>query len=322
MGRWKSPISYLYWAQHRIDHYMRSNDQRASTRSHQITTPSLMGVTPTYSQTWNPTETWAKSAQSLERRLRGHICTFPDLQEGPVQFLQGKTPMLLGQLRYSEYETTGGLFYARHQDTAVVLFASLEHLSPVVTRRGIEMKDAPNRVWWWSSLAPDVYRWMQGVREVTGWPDDSGLRYGFRNDADFAEECFKIAVNQGDVDNSHQPWLQPFRFGHVERGCSWLAEIYWDERIEHPRSWATWPRNQSHGLVRRILIGAPFWLRTDPDAPMVHYGDHSFEERRQWGITPARPAYGTARDPARRHGPRPPRQIAYEDNGGAASVPQ
>ncbi|WP_369380411.1 hypothetical protein [Streptomyces sp. cg36] len=281
---WSEPTKYLYWAEHRIDLYLKSNSQHTANRTHQLAMPSVQGILPAYTQTWTPSETWARTARRLTRRLASHTHEIGTAPQG-VRFVKGHTPLVLGQLCINHERTAGGLFYAQQGSTVVLLFASLRHLSPDVTSRGVG-DDAHNPYGWFSSRAHDVYCWLAGI---TGGPD--GPRYRFRDDHHFAEECLKIALHQGDSGSPRRastPWLQPFRFGHIERGCSWLAEIHWDVRVREPQwEWhEMWPNGRRYGGIRvdRILIGAPFWLRTAPDAPMLHYGDYTLEERRQWNL--------------------------------------
>ncbi len=108
---------------------------------------------------------------------------------------------------------------------------------------------------WVSSSAPAVYNFIAS----RGTQLDNGL---YSAPEDMAVEALKIAYDQGltgpaDATRGiNEPWKRAFTYGHA-REAQWLAKIYLDVDL------LTTDHGPQFGF-RRVLVGAPLWIRT-PD---------------------------------------------------------
>jgi hypothetical protein len=132
---------------------------------------------------------------------------------------------------------------------------------------------------WTSSSAPEVFDFLQSqCREGCGWMSPERL----------AVEALRIAVHQGQDGESSgngqpeavgfdRPWLRAFTYGDVQDTAEWLAQIYLD--VDLAEAGVNYPLDRSWKF-RRVLIGAPFWIRTAKPQALRLYGEMPPESRR------------------------------------------
>ena len=122
---------------------------------------------------------------------------------------------------------------------------------------------------WTCSNAPRVFQFLQAQCKST----DSRLTID-----ELAVEALMIAAGQGashhftspddDPRGLDRPWRRAFTYGDLERDAEWLAKIYCDVDLTelpctgYDRYWG----------FRRVLIGAPFWIRTPNPQALRLYG--------------------------------------------------
>jgi hypothetical protein len=109
-----------------------------------------------------------------------------------------------------------------------------------------------------SSSAPAVYNFIRSHGKQF-----DNLYY---TPASMAEEALKIADGQGifktggDFLGIDKAWERSFSYGEVAK-TQWLAEIYLDVDLSGEESYL------SQGGFRRVLVGAPLWIKTpEPQA--------------------------------------------------------
>src|SRR5437763_1464427 len=109
---------------------------------------------------------------------------------------------------------------------------------------------------WVSSSAPAVYKFLASHGAHIDDPLDP---------EELAVEALKIADSQGlyggfrgrhDALGLDRPWQRAFTYGDVSK-AEWLAQIYLDIDLLETD-------NGREDGFRRVLIGAPLWIRTPP----------------------------------------------------------
>jgi hypothetical protein len=154
--------------------------------------------------------------------------------------------------------TTGDYDRRNRESVAVCLFGSMDNFLEYVQSTGPGFDGGPLKEAWVSSSAPAVYDFIAS----RGTQFDNGL---YSTPEDMAVEALKIAYDQGLTGPAdarrgiNEPWKRAFTYGHA-REAQWLANIYLDVDL------LTTDHGSQFGF-RRVLVGAPLWIRTpDPRA--------------------------------------------------------
>jgi hypothetical protein len=131
----------------------------------------------------------------------------------------------------------------------------------------VRPKDKQYEEGWTSSSAPDVLAFLQGQwKEGCGYPN---TREGI------AVEALKIADGQGmkssDPLEPLKGWRRSFTYGDIQDVAEWLAEIYLDVDLVT----AGIGREDD---FRRVIFGAPVWVRTPRLRAIRLYNEYSRAE--------------------------------------------
>jgi hypothetical protein len=163
---------------------------------------------------------------------------------------------------------------------AICLYGSMDNFLEYVQAAGPGFRDG-----WFSSSAPEVYNFIKSHGEQFDAP--------YFDEADMAIQALLIADGQGlsgiftggEHDNAigfDRPWQRAFTYGDAT-GAEWLAQIYIDVDL------AATDYGRVDGF-RRILVGAPLWIRTRSPQAVDLYArsstPHVVKDRRiraKWG---------------------------------------
>jgi hypothetical protein len=141
---------------------------------------------------------------------------------------------------------------------AICLFGSMDNFPEYVQSAGPGYEDEG----WVSSSAPAVYNFLKSHGKKYGYPCDTP--------EEMASEALRIADGQGiylpfsECDlGTAKPWKRSFTYGDANK-AQWLAQIYLD--VDLPASGL----DREDGF-RRIIVGAPLWIRTPAPHPVRLY---------------------------------------------------
>lgn len=194
----------------------------------------------------------------VERRLERKL---PLGQQSPVAappapaYLAADGRVEMGRFRAWPDETFTAYLYSRAPDgngdpVDVCLFGSMHNYSGWV-RAADESGSG-----WASSSAPAILALLESAGRVNLEADDP------EDYEPIAVEALRIALDQGNwtFDEAHHdlPESRGYTLGRAEP-ARWCARIYLDVTLTKGR----W-RLEDLGNPRRILIGAPLWVRTSP----------------------------------------------------------
>ena len=133
---------------------------------------------------------------------------------------------------------------------AVCLFGSMENFTEHVQSAGPGF----DREGWFSSAAPAVLNFIRSHGQTLGFPCETR--------EEMALEALNIATSQGvylagiDCDYGlSKPWKRAYTYGDAKK-CEWLAQIFLDVTSGDGSE-----IRDEYGF-RRVLIGAPLWIRT------------------------------------------------------------
>jgi hypothetical protein len=151
--------------------------------------------------------------------------------------------------------------YDRHDrgSVAVCLYGSMDNFPEYVLEAGPGYRDG-----WVSSSAPAVYKFIRSHGREFEDP--------YFEPADMALDALGIADGQGisgvftgddTALGTDRAWQRAFTYGEV-RNAEWLAQIYLDVDL------LATGHNREDGY-RRILVGAPLWIRTSAHSAVELY---------------------------------------------------
>jgi hypothetical protein len=143
---------------------------------------------------------------------------------------------------------------------AICLFGSMDNFPEYVQSAGPGYADEG----WVSSSAPAVYNFLKSHGKEYGWPCETP--------EEMASDALRIADGQGiylpfeECDlGTVKPWKRSFTYGDSNK-AQWLAQIYLDVDL------VAGGRDREDGF-RRILVGAPLWIRTPAPHPVRLYAE-------------------------------------------------
>jgi hypothetical protein len=250
---------YLYWSKRKTERLIEDNGLAPNSVSHTITTPSF-GWLPTVSRSSSHENGGRpKMAKAIESWLGTlAVSSFDDPEE--IRFAKGEGKMVFG-----EFLSSGKNGISRSQavifskadynandqgSVAVCLFGSMDNFLDYVQSAG----PGYDKEGWFSSAAPAIENFIQSHGNALGFPCETPQ--------EMALEALNIATSQGvylaatECDyGTTKPWKRAYTYGDV-RKAEWLAQIYLDVAAEDI------PGVREEYGYRRILIGAPLWIRT------------------------------------------------------------
>lgn len=193
----------------------------------------------------------------VERRLVRALKLGPDLSVATPklpEYVAGTGRVEMGRFRSWPDETLTAYAHTRvdegnGQTVDVCLFGSMHNYGGW-TREVDEPIGG-----WFSSAAPYIVTLLESAGAVNSFADDP------EDYEPIAVEALKVAAGQGIWTHSeaHEglPESRAYTLGHAEP-ARWLAKIYLDVTLTEGR----WAPMDDLGNPRRILIGAPLWVRT------------------------------------------------------------
>lgn len=265
MGELGGTVEYLYWSARRTGRFIEDNNLAGPQVAWTITSPALRFL-PTLSRTATSSGSLRPQiARTIERAL-GHIAVTRFNAPSPIKYAKGTSSVVFGEFKtwmVKPERQPAVMFTAVDYDrrdrgsVAICLYGSMDNFLEYVQEAGPGFRDG-----WVSSSAPAVYNFIQSHG---GQLDDP-----YFEDEDMAVEALRIADGQGlspafagDTIGTDRPWQRAFTYGDVPR-AQWLAQIYLDVDLL-----AT--GNGREDGFRRVLIGAPLWVRTpDPKAVKLY----------------------------------------------------
>lgn len=261
---------YLYWSQRRItavvSNYGISIPMAAETT---VKSPPMPAIPSLEIKRQSRPVTRAEVANTISDQLERHGLVSMDAllaREQPTRpsFLTGVGTMSFSEFRGSEtlgnkdhlamalsfYPMADGAAY-----TAVCLYCSMDNFSEFIQEVGLPMGSN-----WSFSSSPAVANFIASA----GKRDP---RSPYSNN-DIAIESVKLALDHRDVRPSEvDGWIRrPFAFAEVNGTADWTAEVYYDAVLDYDYEvFARGPvveEDVEPIVLRRIIIGAPLWIRT------------------------------------------------------------
>ncbi|KFU78455.1 hypothetical protein SAMN04489729_6874 [Amycolatopsis lurida] len=284
---------YLYWSDRLVGKYLDDLGVRVmEKRQRKISTPNIRGFLPAVE--WSeegPAVTRPDLAAKLERGLgQSVVDTFAS--PPPVHFARGVGDVVFGE--FVGTEPGRAVMYTTVSEPdggriAVCLFGSVHNYADFVADSG-----APSQHGWTCSEAGSIRRFLD---------EECRVRPSWASEEELARDAVKVACSQGEdgavpVARRRCGWHRGHTYGDTGEVGEWLAEIYCDFDF---RKTQLGPQD-GHD---RVLIGAPFWLRTPSLRAIRLYADYAegeLDERerkasRRWGL---RKLFGGASmDPSR-----------------------
>ena len=266
IGELGGTVEYLYWSNRRVNRFLEDNDLVVRPVTRTVTSPSLSWL-PTFSRsTTSSGSPRPQVAKTIERSL-GQISVKRFNSPGPIKYAKGTSTVVFGQFktwpvkpaRQPAVIFTSVDYDERDQGSvAVCLFGSMDNFPEYVQSGGPGFDGELLTEGWVSSSAQAVYNFIASHGTQLDDP--------YFEPEDMAVEALKIAHNQGVCHAAegaelgiNEPWRRAFTYGDT-REAQWLAQIYLDVDL------LTTDEGRRYGF-RRVLIGAPLWIRTpDPRA--------------------------------------------------------
>jgi len=254
-------VEYLYWSGRRTDRFLNDNNIPIPQLSSTIATPSLSWL-PSFTRTavdlGNRRPVIAKT---IEAAL-GQIAVARFDGPSPIKYAKGTSPLVFGEFKTFniEHEREPAVMFTAvdqsrryPQSVAVCLFGSMDNFLEYARSAGPGYDGGPLGEGWVSSAAPAVYNFIRTHGKQLDDPYYTPER--------MAIEALKIADGQGIFKAGNEAgvgldraWERSFTYGEVVQ-AQWLAEIYLDVDTHETAE------TDADGY-RRILIGAPLWVRT------------------------------------------------------------
>jgi hypothetical protein len=270
MGELGGTTEYLYWSSRRTGRFMEDNALTPNSVTNTISTPSFSWL-PTFSRSSSKTSgTRPAIAKTIERSL-GKIAVTSFGAPGPIRYAKGTSTMVFGRFMTWGTKTrpsrrpavmfTSMDYDRRDRDSvAICLFGSMDNFPEYVQSAGPGYADEG----WVSSSAPAVYNFIKSHGKEYDWPCETP--------EEMVSDALRIADGQGiylpfeECDlGTKRPWKRSFTYGDASR-AQWLAQIYLDVDL------VAGGLDREDGF-RRILVGAPLWIRTPVLNPVRLYAE-------------------------------------------------
>ncbi|GHD97324.1 hypothetical protein GCM10010508_69390 [Streptomyces naganishii JCM 4654] len=290
---------YVYWSQRLVTEVIDDNGVRLDPRIKPALNLGLAGNGVSLAGRDQENTTF-DIAEKLKKKLRKSIITdFSTLASGKL--VQGS-----GHAEVAEFQTWGYPQHRLQQRTAVIhtqavtregrvdlcLFGSLKNL------RGFAVPEEDSVGGWTSSAAPMIEEFiaLRGAEVSTR----TGREFPF-DEEQLAVEILKVALSQGiytdPADHLGRPETRAYTLLGFD-ATEYVALVYRDVVLT-PGRWDFRVEPELEG-VRRILIGAPLWMRTTrQDSIRRYFGENRVVIPRALGAsrTPAiAPSQGTPPD--------------------------
>jgi hypothetical protein len=266
MGELGGTVEYLYWSTRKTNRFLEDNNLVVRPVTRTVTSPSLSWL-PTFSRSTTSSENLRPQAAKVIENSLGQTAVSRFNAPGLIEYAKGTSTVVFGPFKTwlvkptrqpAVMFTIGDYDRRNRESVAVCLFGSMDNFPDYVQSTGPGLDGGPMKEAWVSSSAPAVYNFIASRGTQLG----NGL---YSEPEDMAVEALKIAYDQGltgpaDATRGlNEPWKRAFTYGHA-REAQWLAKIYLDVdllRTDHGPQFG----------FRRVLVGAPLWLRTpDPRA--------------------------------------------------------
>jgi hypothetical protein len=271
-------VEYLYWSTRRTERFLNDNNIPVPQLSTTIASPGR-GLLPTFSRTVvDLGNRRPQIAKKIEAAL-GQIAVRRFDGPSPIKYAKGTSPVVFGEFITWDVEhgrkpavmfTAVDYDWQDRRSVAICLYGSMDNFPEHVQAAGPGYDGGPLDEGWVSSSAPAVYNFIRSHGKQLDDP--------YYKPARMAEEALKIADGQGMFKNSgdsdhlglDEAWERSFTYGEVAK-AQWLAEIYLDVDLSAE------PNGATDGF-RRVLVGAPLWVRT-PDLQAIKlYADSDLAE--------------------------------------------
>lgn len=277
IGELGGTVEYLYWSSRRVGRFLEDNNLVVQPVTRTITTPSLSWL-PTFSRSTTSAGSLHPQVAKIIESSLGQIAVTRFNAPGPIKYAKGTGTVVFGPFKTWLVKPTrqpAVMFTVADYDrrnrgsVAVCLFGSMDNFPEYVQSAGPGFGGGQFAEAWVSSSAPAVYNFIasHGTR----------LDDPYYMPEDMAVEALKIAYEQGlfgaDTDEElgiNEPWKRAFTYGDA-REAQWLAQIYLDVDL------LTTDDGLRYGF-RRVLVGAPLWIRTpDPRAIRLYATSDNIE---------------------------------------------
>ena len=262
-------VEYLYWPARRTERFLNDNNIPIPQLTTTIASPAR-GWLPSLSRTVvDLGNRRPQIAKTIETAL-GQIAVNRFDGPSPIKYAKGTSPVVFGEFKTWDvkHERQPAVMFTAvdygrrgRELVAICLFGSMDNFPEYVLAAGPGSDDGPFEEGWVSSSAPAVYNFIRSHGKQF---DD--LHYTPER---MAREALKIADGQGmwkaaGNDNAglglDRAWERSFTYGEVAN-AKWLAEIHLDVDLLETRGGA-------EDGFRRVLVGAPLWVRT-PDLQAI-----------------------------------------------------
>jgi hypothetical protein len=257
MGERGGVQHYLYWSDRRIRQFLDDQGITVSERTQsKVSSPTFKGYAPTVERAWERSVPYKPELAKKVEKALGVVAVSDFDGPAPITFARGRGTVTFGEfvdlceedkdadvgyprnaLMYARVLTRSGLH------VGVCLFGSMYNYADYVKDAEDHSKEG-----WTSSSAPAVARFLRN-RCTKGDEDYS--------QEELARDALQIADSQGirhpDAGNG---WNRGFTFGDARDVAEWLAEIWYDCDFRGSSRGPGWEG------IERVLIGAPYWVRT------------------------------------------------------------
>jgi hypothetical protein len=273
LGELGGVVSYLYWSERRVQRILSDNGIQLSSGVTKFASPSMQGLVPTMEHTMGgKVAQRANIADLIERSLGQSIMSDFDSVPGP-RYAKGVGTLVFGEFINDfdkdplERDRRALIFSScdynesDKDSVAICLFGSMENFADYVASSG-PLSDEGG---WTSSSAPSVLDFLTGK-----WSDqvDEPSR------EELAIEALKIANSQGTRDGEVDPlkgWRRSFTYGDIQDVAEWFAEVYLDVDL-------TQLGMAREDGFRRVVVGAPIWVRTPRIRAVRLYNEYELHE--------------------------------------------
>lgn len=280
MGELGGTVEYLYWSTRRTSRFMEDNSLSVQAVTRTFTSPAL-GWLPTFSRsTTSQSGTRPQIAKAIEDSL-GRIAVAKFNTPGPIQYAKGTSTVVFGDFMGAtsqQSECPAVMFTVvdnsrqYREATAVCLFGSMDNFPEYIRESGPRTAEG-----WTSSAARSVFKYLKSQgRDIEGYGSLDRDTPG-----NMALAALQVARDQGTYKAAREctygldrPWERSYTYGDALE-AQWLAQIYLDmtreeiyldiirEDLEAGFEAAFDMESFSETIpYRRVLIGAPLWIRT------------------------------------------------------------
>jgi hypothetical protein len=271
LGERGGAVKYLYWSQRRINKILDDNGLRVRQTSTKITSPSIQGIAPTVEYTASSGVPLRSEIASLIENSLGQLVVSDFDTPVEIRYAKGIGTIVFGEFidevgslepsrRHALMFTSCDYGNVERDTVAICLFGSMENFVDYISSSGPVSERG-----WVASSAPAVMNFLQGR-----WTDavDEPSR------EELAVEALKIADGQGmsgEGTDTWRAWRRGFTYGDIQEVAEWFAEIFLDVDLVS----ADLYREDGY---RRILVGAPIWVRTPRLRAVRLYNEYEIGE--------------------------------------------